>query len=110
MKLLKSNIIDVDAHPSVTVIEPSNLYGCKLSEDVFIGPFVEIQKRVSVGKRTKIQSHSFIFGVYVINIIDLLQTPSHTYLLKIYLSSPFTHITLLPSYLIANTLQAQTIV
>lgn len=66
MKLLKSNIIDVDAHPSVTVIEPSNLYGCKLSEDVFIGPFVEIQKRVSVGKRTKIQSHSFICELVLI--------------------------------------------
>ena len=66
MKLLKYNIIDVDANPSVTVIEPSNLYGCKLSEDVFIGPFVEIQKRVSVGKRTKIQSHSFICELVLI--------------------------------------------
>ncbi|WP_369794864.1 acyltransferase [Serratia sp. Ag1] len=42
------------------VIEPSNLYGCQLGDDVFVGPFVEIQKNVSVGARSKVQSHSFI--------------------------------------------------
>ncbi|WP_422066813.1 acyltransferase [Serratia oryzae] len=42
------------------VIEPSNLYGCQLGDDVFVGPFVEIQKNVSIGARSKIQSHSFI--------------------------------------------------
>ena len=42
------------------IIQPVNLYGCKLAEDVFIGPFVEIQSGVTVGRLTKIQSHSFI--------------------------------------------------
>ncbi|WP_417903545.1 acyltransferase [Chania multitudinisentens] len=42
------------------VIEPCNLYGCQLGDDVFVGPFVEIQKNVSVGARSKVQSHSFI--------------------------------------------------
>jgi acetyltransferase-like isoleucine patch superfamily enzyme len=44
----------------ITIVEPCNLYGCDLSDEVFIGPFVEIQKGVSIGERTKIQSHSFI--------------------------------------------------
>lgn len=37
-----------------------NLYECKIGDDSFIGPFVEIQKGVIVGKRCRIQSHSFI--------------------------------------------------
>jgi acetyltransferase-like isoleucine patch superfamily enzyme len=37
-----------------------NLYNCIIHENCFIGPFVEIQKNVSVGENTKIQSHSFI--------------------------------------------------
>ena len=45
---------------NVTIIKPANLYDCKLGDDVFVGPFVEIQKGVSVGARSKIQSHSFV--------------------------------------------------
>lgn len=37
-----------------------NLYGCSIGDDSKIGPFVEIQKNVSVGARCKISSHSFI--------------------------------------------------
>jgi len=44
----------------VKVIEPVNLYGCTLGNDVFVGPFVEIQNDVTIGQRTRIQSHSFI--------------------------------------------------
>ena len=53
-------IKDVNFGFNVMVIEPVNLYGCTIEDDVFIGPFVEIQKQVVVGKRTKIQTHSFI--------------------------------------------------
>ncbi|MFK3841454.1 acyltransferase [Serratia sp. NPDC087055] len=53
-------IVDVDAGQNVTVVQPCNLYGCRLGEGVFVGPFVEIQKNVSIGARSKIQSHSFI--------------------------------------------------
>ena len=60
MNIKESAIKGVKAHSSVTVIMPSNLYGCELAPDVFIGPFVEIQKGVKVGERTKIQSHSFV--------------------------------------------------
>ncbi|MBB3388399.1 acetyltransferase-like isoleucine patch superfamily enzyme [Rhizobium sp. BK275] len=51
---------DVQFGGNVTVVEPVNLYGCEIGSDVFIGPFVEIQKSVSVGSGTRIQSHSFI--------------------------------------------------
>lgn len=37
-----------------------NLYGCKLGDETFVGPFVEIQKGVVIGKKTRIGSHSFI--------------------------------------------------
>jgi acetyltransferase-like isoleucine patch superfamily enzyme len=58
--LLTSQIKDVVFGTNVKVVEPVNLYGCTIGEDCFIGPFVEIQRTVSVGKRTKVQSHSFI--------------------------------------------------
>jgi acetyltransferase-like isoleucine patch superfamily enzyme len=53
-------IVDVQWGENVKVIHPVNLYGCQIGDDSFIGPFVEIQKQVSIGKRCKIQSHSFI--------------------------------------------------
>lgn len=55
-----AGIRDVDFGVNVTVVEPVNIYGSKIEDDVFIGPFVEIQKRVVIGKRTKVQSHAFI--------------------------------------------------
>ena len=58
--ILKSGIVDVQVGNDVKVVEPVNLYGCKIGHSTFIGPFVEIQKDVRVGDRCKIQSHSFI--------------------------------------------------
>jgi acetyltransferase-like isoleucine patch superfamily enzyme len=57
---LHIGIRNVDFGENVTVIEPSNIYGCKIGSNTFIGPFVEIQKGVVIGKKCKIQSHSFI--------------------------------------------------
>lgn len=37
-----------------------NIYGCKLGDKVFVGPFVEIQKGVKIGNGSRISSHSFI--------------------------------------------------
>jgi UDP-2-acetamido-3-amino-2,3-dideoxy-glucuronate N-acetyltransferase len=37
-----------------------NLYGCTIGDNTKIGPFVEIQKNVTVGRNCKIQSHSFV--------------------------------------------------
>ena len=53
-------IVDVTFGKNVTVVQPVNLYGCKIGDDSFIGPFVEIQKDVAIGKRCRIQSHAFI--------------------------------------------------
>ena len=44
----------------VIIIEPSNIYGCELRKDVFVGPFCEIQANVIIGERTRISSHSFV--------------------------------------------------
>jgi acetyltransferase-like isoleucine patch superfamily enzyme len=59
-KFLDSQIRDVEFGRNVTVVKPVNLYECKIGDHTFIGPFVEIQRGVSVGYKCKIQSHSFI--------------------------------------------------
>jgi acetyltransferase-like isoleucine patch superfamily enzyme len=53
-------IKDVIFGDRVTIIEPVNLYDCEIGDDCFVGPFVEIQRSVRVGARTRIQSHSFL--------------------------------------------------
>ena len=59
-ELRTSGIVDVEFGKNVTVVRPVNLYGCKIDDESFIGPFVEIQKGVKIGKRCRIQSHAFI--------------------------------------------------
>ena len=59
-KLLESGIRGVEFGAGVTVVQPVNLYGCQIDDHAFIGPFVEIQKDVKIGKRSRIQSHTFI--------------------------------------------------
>lgn len=51
---------DVVFGDNVKVVQPVNLYGCQIGDNCFIGPFNEIQKNVTIGKGTKVQSHSFI--------------------------------------------------
>ena len=60
MQLKSISINNVDFGSNVTVIEPVNLYGCSIGDNSFVGPFVEIQKNTTIGKNTRIQSHSFI--------------------------------------------------
>ena len=60
MKIIASSVRDVVSGKGVTIVEPSNLYECQLGDNVFIGPFVEVQSGVTIGNRTKVQSHSFI--------------------------------------------------
>lgn len=59
-RLLQAKVVDIACGDNVTIVEPSNVYGCTLESDVFIGPFVEIQKNTIIGERTKVQSHTFI--------------------------------------------------
>lgn len=59
-KMLDVGIKEVTFGNNVTVINPCNIYGCEIGDNTFIGPFVEIQKDVSIGKNCKVQSHSFI--------------------------------------------------
>jgi len=58
--LYESKIVNVQFGADVKVIQPVNIYGCKIGDTCFIGPFVEIQKDVKIGNGCKIQSHSFI--------------------------------------------------
>jgi len=37
-----------------------NLYGCEIGDESRIGTFVEIQKGVTIGRRVKISSHTFV--------------------------------------------------
>lgn len=59
-RIRSTGIVGVEFGEGVTVVEPVNLYGCWIGDGVFIGPFVEVQKNVRIGDRTRIQSHSFI--------------------------------------------------
>jgi UDP-2-acetamido-3-amino-2,3-dideoxy-glucuronate N-acetyltransferase len=59
---MKTNIIaeDVKLGKNVQIYNFVNLYGCEIGDDTRIGAFVEIQKNAKIGKRCKIQSHTFI--------------------------------------------------
>ncbi|HTJ53442.1 MAG TPA: acyltransferase [Cyclobacteriaceae bacterium] len=58
--LLKTQIRSVVFGENVKVVEPVNIYECTIGSNCFIGPFVEIQNEVVIGKQTKIQSHTFV--------------------------------------------------
>jgi acetyltransferase-like isoleucine patch superfamily enzyme len=51
---------DVRFGGDVAIVEPVNLYDCDIGEHSFVGPFVEIQKGVVIGKHCRIQSHALI--------------------------------------------------
>lgn len=58
--IFKSSIRDVTFGKNVKLVEPCNVYECSIGSDSFVGPFVEIQKGVVIGERTRVQSHTFI--------------------------------------------------
>ena len=55
-----SKVVDNIVGENLIYIEPINMYGAIIGDNVFIGPFCEIQKDVYIGDRVRIQSHSFI--------------------------------------------------
>ena len=60
MKVIKNSIDNVKFGQGVKIIDPVNLYKCYLDDEVFVGPFVEIQDNTIIGNDTKISSHSFV--------------------------------------------------
>lgn len=58
--ILSSQIRDVVFGKDVKLVQPVNLYECKIGDNCFVGPFVEVQSNVVIGNRTRVQSHSFI--------------------------------------------------
>lgn len=58
--LRDTGVRNVESGENVVIYQPANLYDCRLGDNVFVGPFVEIQGNTSVGADTKIQSHTFI--------------------------------------------------
>jgi UDP-2-acetamido-3-amino-2,3-dideoxy-glucuronate N-acetyltransferase len=57
---LKHVSATVELGRDVSIQDFVNLYGCRIGDETRIGPFVEVQQNVTIGKRCKIQSHSFI--------------------------------------------------
>ncbi len=60
---LRDNFIrlnDVKMGENVRIFSFVNAYGCEIGDETRVGAFVEIQKGVSIGKRCKISSHSFL--------------------------------------------------
>ena len=55
-----AGIKNINLGENVSIVEPANLYGCTIGDNVKIGPFVEIQKDVTIGENSIVSSHSFI--------------------------------------------------
>lgn len=51
---------DVKVGRDVKIYAFVNLYGCEIGDESRIGTFVEIQRGAKIGRRCKIQSHTFI--------------------------------------------------
>jgi acetyltransferase-like isoleucine patch superfamily enzyme len=51
---------DVELGRDVAIHAFVNLYGCRIGDETRIGTFVEIQRGAVIGRRCKIQSHTFI--------------------------------------------------
>jgi len=53
---------DVELGAGVVIFDRQlvNIFGCSIGDGTFIGPFVEITRGAKIGRRCKIESHSFI--------------------------------------------------
>lgn len=51
---------DVRMGKNVKLAQFVNLYGCTIGDNTKIGTFVEVQKKATIGRNCKIQSHTFI--------------------------------------------------
>lgn len=60
IKKLRVKTVSLGRDVKIPYPDLVNLYGCILGDEVFVGPFVEVQKNVIIGNKTRISSHSFI--------------------------------------------------
>ena len=58
--IYENKIRNVHFGKNVKIVKPVNIYECKIGDNSFVGPFVEIQKGVVIGNNCRIQSHAFI--------------------------------------------------
>ena len=57
---------DVKLGRDVAIFEFVNMYGCEIGDESRIGAFVEIQRDAVIGRRVRVQSHTFICsGVHI---------------------------------------------
>lgn len=56
----EAGVRDVRCGERVVLTLPANIYEATLGDDVFVGPFCEIQRGVVIGDRTRVQSHTFV--------------------------------------------------
>ena len=63
---LDAAIRNVRFGANVRVVRPVNLYDCEIGDGTFVGPFVEVQAGAVIGRRCKIQSHTFICDLVTI--------------------------------------------
>jgi len=56
----KKSIRDVKVGKDVKICDFVNLYECQIDDETLIGTFVEIQRGVKIGKKCRVQSHTFI--------------------------------------------------
>ena len=58
--ILKRIAPDVRIGRDVKIQDFVSLYGCEIGDETRIGPFVEVQRNARIGRRCKIQSHTFV--------------------------------------------------
>ena len=63
-----AGVVNVAFGEGVRVIRPVNLYGCSIGDRTFVGPFVEIQRDVTIGARCRIQSHALVCELVSIGV------------------------------------------
>jgi acetyltransferase-like isoleucine patch superfamily enzyme len=53
---------DVILGKNVVIFNPDqvNIFGCKIGDNSFVGPFVEITRNTTIGRNCTIESHSFL--------------------------------------------------
>jgi len=60
MSNLRNIAPDVVLGQNVRLNDFVNLYGCEIGDESMIGTFVEIQRGAKIGRRVKLQSHTFV--------------------------------------------------